>query len=163
MKCRSNRSISFLRIILITLGCTFMTTKANVIKPQLKPRLVLQPLIGGPSWLKVHVQVHLVELDDNGDNRIKNPIRHKFDFVPLNPSDPRTLARLLTLQSVPGEIRTFQSTHQPSLRFCQQYNNNELHLIFNNCWIFAAKLYWYLLQQQEEKIEDANSFEKTKQ
>jgi hypothetical protein len=127
-----------------------MIWKVNGIKPQLKPRLVLQPLIGGPSWLKLHVQLHLVEDVDNSNDNNRNQMRHKFDFVPLQATDPQTLIQLLTLQTVPGEIRTFQSTHPPSLQFCQQYNNDELHLIFNNCWTFAAKLYWYLLQQQEE-------------
>jgi hypothetical protein len=30
---------------------------------------------------------------------------HKWDFVPLKPSEPATLSQLVQLQAVPGEIR----------------------------------------------------------
>jgi len=119
-------------------------------------RLYLQasPLIGGPSWLPLHVQV-VIESDSD---------RYKWDFVPLDPTEPSTLGRLLFLQAVPGEIRSL-STKQISgdeqeqvlnkpesmipktesllLRaqeFCDSYQDRNLHLLYNNCWTFAFQL-----------------------
>lgn len=112
-------------------------TSIHAFEPRLSPRLVLQPLLGGPAWLRVHVQVSLVDSHQDNNN-------NKFDFVPLHPTDPSTLWRLMTLRAVPGQIRVFDSTHAPSLLFCQQYKDNQLHLINNNCWTFALQLFFYL-------------------
>lgn len=108
------------------------------------------PLIGGPSFLPLHVEVIVVlgvgnfGNDDhhpydsaskkrndavyfamNGDDlsssvaeflstttdaqgrrrTIRIEEMHRFDYIPMNPTDPTTLVRLLTLQGVPGQIR----------------------------------------------------------
>lgn len=118
-------------------------------------QLQVKPLIGGPSWLPLHVSC---VVEDN----------HKWDFIPLNATSSRTLQSLLSLQSVPGEIRYHTTTttttnnhnnnnnksllphndkkvHQAAHQFVQNYNNRNLHLITNNCWTFALMLYWHLL------------------
>lgn len=68
------------------------------------PRLFLQtsPLIGGPTWLPLHVKV---VLEDDG-------MIQRWDFVPLNATDASTLQRLVTLQSVPAQVRHQSSTRQ---------------------------------------------------
>lgn len=113
--------------------------------------LQLSPLIGGPTWLPVHVKVVLET--DAGD--------YKWDFVPLKPSDPATLQKLLSLQAVPAEIRSYSqatasedsgdddvvpllnASHlvQRAQTFCDEYPDRDLSLISNNCWVFAYRLY----------------------
>jgi hypothetical protein len=87
------------------------------------------PLVGGPIFLPLHVEVIFV-VDDattattptqthtmdtvyirNSESFSSVPffnnsmIFHRFDFLPANPTDPSTLARLFTFQSVPGVVR----------------------------------------------------------
>jgi hypothetical protein len=108
-------------------------------------QLRLAPLIGGPSWLPLHVKV-IVDSDNS------------WDFVPLNATSPDTLKSLLMLQPVPGEIRHFQKSSPTSLRaqraqdFVDSYTNRDLHLIQNNCWTFALMLYWHVHQSDNVEI-----------
>jgi hypothetical protein len=125
-------------------------------------QLQVKPLIGGPSWLPLHVSC---VVEDN----------HKWDFIPLNATSSTTLQSLLSLKSVPGEIRYYYETvtavgashdeknennHKKSPRVIvpsspkvrqahefveQSYTNRNLHLVTNNCWTFALMLYWHLL------------------
>jgi hypothetical protein len=94
---------------------------------------------------------------------------YKWDFIPYNATEQSTITKLLQLQPVPGLIRcqdenkntitvdrTVQSYFflqhqqqentilQKGFDFCHKYTNNELHLIFNNCWTFAIPLYLHL-------------------
>jgi hypothetical protein len=64
-------------------------------KPSCFVGVQVTPLIGGPGWLPVHVKV---VLETEG-------CEHKWDFVPLKPSEPATLSQLVQFQAVPGEIR----------------------------------------------------------
>jgi hypothetical protein len=57
--------------------------------------LRFSPLIGGPRFAPVHVEVMLAD----------ESTLHRFDFVPADATDPTTLAMLLTLRSVPGILR----------------------------------------------------------
>ncbi len=90
--------------------------------------LRFSPLVGGPTFLPLHVEV-IFAVDDgnstatmqthsmdtvyvrNGKSFSSIPlfkesmIFHRFDFLPENPTDPSTLARLFTFQSVPGTVR----------------------------------------------------------
>lgn len=86
--------------------------------------LRFSPLIGGPTFLPLHVEV-IIAVEDTTTVQTKMdtiyirrdksfsaiPIfkdsvaLHRFDFLPENPTDPLTLARLFTLQSVPGMVR----------------------------------------------------------
>jgi hypothetical protein len=123
--------------------------------------LQFSPLIGGPGWLPVHVKV-VLETDS---------CQHKWDFVPLKPSEPATLSQLVQFQAVPGEIRYFESpmindarrmeddlvpssavtsTEDPAVgmarEFCELYPDRNLHVVTNNCWTFAFQLYSFLSQ-----------------
>lgn len=130
----------------------FLFSKAHVVEAL---QLKMAPLIGGPSWLPLHVKV-IVEQN------------HTWDFVPLNATSPQTLQSLLSLRSVPGVIRHRCSSGghdvtslSPSIRRAQEfvdaYKNRDLHLINNNCWTFALMLYWHLLQTSEEGDVDLSS------
>jgi hypothetical protein len=119
--------------------------------------LQFSPLIGGPGWLPVHVKV-VLETDS---------CQHKWDFVPLKPSDPATLSQLVQLQAVPGEIRYFESPMINDARemdesavtsttketvvgkaqeFCDNFPDRNLQIVTNNCWTFAFQLYSVLSQ-----------------
>jgi hypothetical protein len=65
--------------------------------------LQLAPLVGGPKWFKVHVKVRL--LKSSGET-------HAWDFVPRDATRPETLAKLLSFQTVPAEIRYQQQQHR---------------------------------------------------
>ena len=72
--------------------------------------LRFSPLIGGPRFLPAHAEV-IIANESTGS-------LHRYDFVPANPTDPKTLATLLTLRSVPGVLRCrvvdgSSSTRQP--------------------------------------------------
>lgn len=87
--------------------------------------LRLSPLIGGPRFLPLHLEVML---SDNGPSSSDDAagLLHRFDFVPANPTDPKTLAQLLTLRSVPGlaRYRTFDSSTSSSTTAATNYELN---------------------------------------
>jgi hypothetical protein len=137
------------------------------------------PLIGGPSWLPLHVKVIL-----EGES-----LEHQWDFVPMNPTDLGSLQKLVTLRATPAVVRYRTSpisrrrlnmhenlalassfdnviikeveiedklqgdksriTDKEKLilekarEFCDSYPS-EIHLVQNNCWAFAFKLYDHL-------------------
>lgn len=117
------------------------------------------PLIGGPSWLPLHVKI-VVEGD------------HTWDFVPLNATSPNTLKQLVSLKSVPGEIRYRQGKRgvdeqkdmyatpmvHRAQKFVDSYSNRDLNLISNNCWTFALMMYWHLRStEMTNEQDDASS------
>lgn len=57
--------------------------------------LETSPLIGGPSWLPLHVKVVLQS----------KRLYHQWDLVPIDATDTATLQKLVTLQPVPAQIR----------------------------------------------------------
>jgi len=76
----------------------------------------LSPLVGGPKFLPLHAEIMILAsgdavfgTDESGINSLREGLNgrvlHRFDFLPENPTDPATLARLLSLQSVPGLAR----------------------------------------------------------
>ncbi len=98
----------------------------NVVKDNVKVFLRFSPLIGGPP-IPLHVEVILA---DNDENKCKDsdeskgtiyirktndlssmaflntyPQLHRLDFLPENPTDPSTVVRLVSFQSVPGKLR----------------------------------------------------------
>lgn len=111
----------------------------------LSPQLRRKPLIGGPPWLKVHVQVC-----------VTNELT--CDFIPLDATKDSTLAKLITLQSVPGEIRTIWRVREETIvarraiDYCEKYESTDLHLLYNNCWTFALGLLWHLYEEGKRKI-----------
>ena len=99
------------------------------------------PLIGGPSWLPVHVKVVLDEVN-------------KFDFVPKNAMSPETVQRLLSLQPVAAEARAFRVDtgslySERATQFCKDYSK-DLHLVTNNCWFFAMELLLFVLMPVDD-------------
>ena len=88
--------------------------------------LRFSPLIGGPAFLPLHVEVILAVEDAcsektetimdtvhvRKDSRLSStPFLtdfsqlHRFDFLPVNPTDTSTLVRLVSLRGVPGRLR----------------------------------------------------------
>eukprot|EP00569_Conticribra_weissflogii_P005901 CAMPEP_0171345252 /NCGR_PEP_ID=MMETSP0878-20121228/21081_1 /TAXON_ID=67004 /ORGANISM="Thalassiosira weissflogii, Strain CCMP1336" /LENGTH=301 /DNA_ID=CAMNT_0011848615 /DNA_START=13 /DNA_END=918 /DNA_ORIENTATION=- len=74
--------------------------------------LSLSPLIGGPPFLPVHIEVILTaHIRKNHDRSEWNhggkaaKELHRFDFLPASPTDPMTLLRLMTLRPVAGKVR----------------------------------------------------------
>lgn len=88
--------------------------------------LRLSPLIGGPALVPLHVEL-IFAVEDAGAQQIQQSMDtiyvrkinnlsstsflkdasqlHRFDFLPKNPTEASTLARLLTLRGVPGRVR----------------------------------------------------------
>ena len=107
-------------------------------------KLQTSPLIGGPSWLPVHVKV---VIDEN----------HAFDFVPLNPTSKDTLRKLVSLQAVPAEARILRSSNDErdneyvyrARTFCERYSKR-LHLVSNNCWTFAFEIIQYIMKEKRQ-------------
>jgi hypothetical protein len=58
-------------------------------------RLETSPLIGGPSWLPLHVKVVLKDRE----------LFHQWDLIPIDATSVTTLQKLTTLQYVPAQIR----------------------------------------------------------
>ena len=90
--------------------CAVVSSCAGLASSPLNIYLRFSPLIGGPRFLPAHVEVMLAN-ESTGS-------LHRYDFVPANPTDPQTLATLLTLRSVPGVLRCrvvdgSSSTRQP--------------------------------------------------
>ena len=84
--------------------------------------LRFSPLIGGPPFFPLHVEVILGTASNNSYAEFMDKIYvkrtnnlsflkehatqlHRFDFLPMNPTDPSTISRLLTLRSVPAKVR----------------------------------------------------------
>lgn len=128
-----------------------------VVKAHRALALEATPLIGGPSWLPLHVKVVLTT---------ETSSRYEWDFIPVKARDPATLNRILKLQYVPGLVRTKFNRQKPDWKtkldaltlsaeskdlvelataFSSSYDASRLHLITNNCWTFALQLYVKLL------------------
>lgn len=125
-----------------------------IIAKGLPVKLECCPMIGGPPWLPLHVQVII-----QGEGQAK----HKYDFVPQEATRSETLLQLLTFQAVPGELRYFgpsggttSSASELSMlvRRAEDFRSHadpELHLIKNNCWTFAWKLLRHLDRNESQK------------
>ncbi|KAL1510143.1 hypothetical protein AB1Y20_006475 [Prymnesium parvum] len=97
-----------------------------------------QPLIGGPSFLRLHVLV-----------------RHgltTFEFIPARPRDPRAAAALLLGQAVDGRVRCahvrlaergswrllgYSRRQSAEVEAFARRQPSRLSLLSNNCWTFA--------------------------
>lgn len=78
--------------------------------------LRFSPLIGGPALLPLHVELLLIpptatrKEKENIEYVLKNATNqyfdiHRFDFLPENPRDSDTIARLMQFHGVPGNVR----------------------------------------------------------
>jgi hypothetical protein len=91
-------------------------------------QLKLSPLIGGPSFLPIHVKVVVSE-------------DHIYDFVPMDARNPQVTSDLLQGKHVSGEIRrmgekqNYNSSHLVEIaeRFVDNYADTQLHILSNNC------------------------------
>lgn len=118
--------------------------------------LQLSPLIGGPKWLPLHCKLILTVKHTDSQSAGEN--QHSFDFVPAKPTHPSTLTRLVTLQPVTAVVRyqnqalsslptsdqiptTGVKRIDAALDFARTYQPDTLHLLHNNCYTFAARLY----------------------
>jgi hypothetical protein len=120
-------------------------------------QLKTAPLIGGPSWLPIHVKVVV------GNS-------HTFDYVPLNATSPSTLKSLIGFHAVPAQARVqvLQSFDAPppsssigddysverAKEFCEDYSK-DLHIVTNNCWTFAFELIKYIIRGREREAKAA--------
>ena len=134
-------------------------------------RLQTAPLIGGPSWLPVHVKVLILPCTRK-DNGVSEDECSRFDYVPLNPTSKDTLRNLLLLRAVPAQARyrirppkdvasptgekillnslKYDRRNECAETFCANYDK-ELHLWSNNCWTFAFELITHVLRNEELK------------
>lgn len=71
--------------------------------------LHFSPLVGLPKSLRFHV--HSACFIETGEAFVG------WDFVPMQPSDAKTIQRLLTLQSCPAAIRELQVNNQEAKNF----------------------------------------------
>ena len=65
------------------------------------------PLVGGPAFLPLHVEVIVAPPAPDGpdDAAAAGAVWHRFDFLPARPTDAADLRRLATLRPVPGRVR----------------------------------------------------------
>ena len=64
------------------------------------------PLVGGPAFLPLHVEVIVAPpAPDGPDDAAAGAVWHRFDFLPARPTDAADLRRLATLRPVPGRVR----------------------------------------------------------
>jgi hypothetical protein len=82
----------------------------SLLAPSFVIRLQPSPLFGGPKWLQVHVKVvlHILPTTAASSSSIgdhDDETQHLWDFVPRNATRPETLAELLSLRAVPGQVR----------------------------------------------------------
>lgn len=80
-----------------TLKPTYTHThgQRHVLHQLLRLGLETSPLIGGPSWLPLHVKVVLQNKE----------LYHQWDLIPIDATNTTTLQNLVTLQHVPAQIR----------------------------------------------------------
>jgi hypothetical protein len=124
--------------------------KPPFVRPTSPIQLECCPLIGGPKFAPLHVQVVVLDQEN---------AKHRFDFIPQDATKPETLTRILSLQAVPGNLRylapnvggvspTSSKWVQRARDFTTQYENTNLQLMTNNCWTFAWKLVQYLEHEE---------------
>lgn len=82
--------------------------------PSLDVFVRFSPLVGGPRFLPLHVEVVLQEnhdggiaisADDSNDDPGAAAVRHRFDFLPSDPTSLDTTVRMATLRPVSGLVR----------------------------------------------------------
>jgi hypothetical protein len=97
----STTSTSFLQTVIPSKKCrTFDQLRIYPL------RFETSPLIGGPSWLPLHIKV-LFESKDliSPDRATIFSLYHQWDLIPINPTTTSTIKKLTSLQYVPAQIR----------------------------------------------------------
>ncbi|KAL7557532.1 hypothetical protein ACA910_019314 [Epithemia clementina (nom. ined.)] len=127
------------------------------------------PLIGGPSWLPLHVRVVLTtcpnennEEEENSNNKkqwktgsIRDSYYYWWDFVPQNATQSSTLLQLVQGQSVPGLVRRNHSS--------KLWNNHHQALSSSSSSSFSGTFLEWLVQQANDFCQQAYSNENYKQ
>jgi hypothetical protein len=136
-----HRKISEMRgalLLVVVLYCIHCCDAIN------KLYVARYPLVGGPSFLKLHVAI----VNESP------AAMTQFDFLPANPTAAATAFRLLTLQTSPGELRERELKYRPkNLQYISDTNasvedlraftaeyDDQLHLLNNSCSSFADRL-----------------------
>ena len=105
------------------------TVTAASIKPKLS--FGFKPLIGGPRFLPIHVYVTLQQETEFS----------YLDFLPLDPTNPNTLQRLLLGQDGPGEVRDKRTPgyidENGLIEYMTSGFQKDINLYTNNCYHFA--------------------------
>ena len=90
-----------------------------------------KPLIGAPKFMRIHVVVTLQQ-----DAEVSY-----LDFLPIDPTNPSTLQRLILGQDGPGEIRDRRTPgyndDQRLIEYMISGFNKDINLYTNNCYHFA--------------------------
>ena len=107
-------SVAFVRILKTSY---FKHPVSTQLRQLYRLNLETSPLIGGPSWLPLHVKVVLKSKD----------ICHQWDLIPIDATNTTTLQKLVTLQNVPAQIRhRIFSTSLPQNKFDQISSRQEV-------------------------------------
>ena len=108
----------------------------------------LRPLVGGPAFLPLHIQLAHADL--------------VYDFLPRSPTALATTVTLLRGGSVDGDVRIrplrtldgkpwrvlgYTTRESGQLLEFAEACDSRLSLPSNNCWTFAAKLARYAVLQ----------------
>ena len=157
IKQRSSQK-SVVRILLpLIFGSLLIQRCVGVVQPY-RLHTVALPLVGAPKFLKLHRAAVFEPLIEKS---FSQPIRSEctvvvLDFLPLKPTEPQTLSKLLALHSVEGEIRLSKPRLWPrnGVRVGKAVEvsvdldefvanlratfNTDLHLLTNNCATFVT-------------------------
>ena len=91
----------YLILLLILISVTW--ARRDIYSSQASVTLLKTGVLSFAPWLELH---HVVLINIfNPENRIKGGGIYAIDFSPINQTNPKTLLKLLTGKSVPGEIR----------------------------------------------------------
>lgn len=116
-----------MQILLLLIGILVSSYSLNV-------KYGHKSLIGGPIFLKFHRYVEI-----EADSKVKV----KLDFIPQNPTDPKTLRSLLMNNWEPATVRVEYYENfddKEVLRTCERIQANfsqDMNLFTNNCYHFA--------------------------
>lgn len=132
------------------LTLTHKSKNRRTIRLRAKQRIHLEasPLIGGPSWLPLHVKV-VVERPFVNDTAAFS-LRHKWDLIPVNATSEATLQQLLLLRTVPSQIRyrLYSSVHDvdekiqlPELLLSIVYDSNTLQEMSHDFLLTVNKFF----------------------
>ena len=117
-------SFTLLLVLVLILTATAATTR-----PKLS--FGFKPLIGGPKFVPIHVYITLQQ-----DAEVSY-----LDFLPIDPTNPSTLQRLILGQDGPGEIRDRRTPgyndDQRLIEYMISGFNKDINLYTNNCYHFA--------------------------
>jgi hypothetical protein len=117
----SKDSIAFVRTLKTT-DVHYCTVCSQLQQHRLS--LETSPLIGGPSWLPLHVKVVL---------RSKERY-HLWDLIPIDATNTTTLQKLVSLQHVPAQIRHRTYATSPLHNHLDDQASSQQELVYTNIY-----------------------------